>query len=191
VFATLFAPINSTLIKFREVSRMDIIEKALKFATDAHEGQTRKYTGDPYIVHPIAVSKIVESVTDDKEVIASALLHDTVEDTDVSLEQIEQEFGPRVALLVENLTDVSTLDQGNRKTRKRIDLEHIAKAIPEAKTVKLADLIHNSGSITKYDTKFSVTYMSEKKQLLAVLKEGNETLYKKAEHIVMSYYKNT
>lgn len=168
---------------------MDIIEKALKFATHAHEGQVRKYTGDPYIVHPIAVSKIVESVTDDKEVICAALLHDTVEDTDVSLEQLENEFGSRVALLVENLTDISTLDQGNRKTRKKIDLEHTAKAVPEAKTVKLADLIHNSASITKYDSKFSEIYMNEKKELLTVLKEGNELLYKKATCIVDNYYK--
>lgn len=167
---------------------MDILEKALIFATDAHEGQVRKYTGDPYITHPIAVSKIVETITNDKDIIAAALLHDTVEDTEVTLEEIEENFGSRVAIFVENLTDISTLGQGNRKTRKRIDLEHTAQATPEAKTVKLADLIHNTGSITKYDSNFSKTYMNEKRELLKVLKEGNEKLYKKASLLVENYY---
>lgn len=87
---------------------MGILEKALIFATDAHKGQFRKYTGDPYITHPIAVSKIVATITNDEDMIAAALLHDTVEDTEVTLQQIEENFGSRVALFVENLTDIST-----------------------------------------------------------------------------------
>ncbi|MCL4111215.1 UNVERIFIED_CONTAM: hypothetical protein GTU68_043128 [Idotea baltica] len=166
-----------------------MIEKALKFATQAHEGQLRKYTGEPYIVHPIAVSKIVEGVTDDEDMIVAALLHDTVEDTDVTLEMVEENFGLRVATFVENLTDISTPDQGNRATRKQIDLDHTAKATPEAKTIKLADLIHNTGSITKYDKKFAAVYIKEKKALLAVLSEGDKGLYKKALHLVNSYYR--
>lgn len=75
-------------------------------------------------------------------------------------------------------------EQGNRKTRKRIDLEHTSQATPEAKSVKLADLIHNSGSITKYDSNFSKTYMNEKRELLKVLKEGNEKLYIKLHYLL-------
>ncbi len=120
--------------------------------------------------------------------IAAALLHDTVEDTEVTLEMIEEYFGSRGALFVENLTDISRLDQGNRDERKKIDLEHTSRATAEAKTVKLADLIHNASSITQYDSKFSKIYMNEKRELLKVLKEGNKTLYKRASGLVDKYY---
>lgn len=85
--------------------------RAHAFATDAHGDidQRRKYTGEPYIVHPIAVAELVRSVPHTPEMIAAALLHDVVEDTPVTIEGIETEFGARVAELVGWLTDVSGL----------------------------------------------------------------------------------
>ena len=165
-----------------------MITKALAFASKAHEGQQRKYTGEPYITHPIAVAEIVKIVTDDETMLCAALLHDTVEDTAVTLEQVEAEFGAQVAHYVEMLSDVSTPDDGNRAARKALDRAHTAQAHPDAKTIKLADLIHNSSSITQYDEKFAAIYMAEKRLLLEVLVEGHRELYEMAVGIVDAYY---
>lgn len=153
-----------------------MIEKASLFAEVAHAavGQKRKYTNDPYIVHPRAVAKLVhahlhlpdEPVLRD-QIIASALLHDVVEDTKVTLDLIEDHFGPVVRRIVYEVTDVSRPNDGNRMKRKAMDREHIAKASPEAKTIKLADLIDNTKSIVKYDPGFAKTYLEEKRLLLS------------------------
>ena len=73
------------------------IEKAIQFATEAHEGQIRKYTGEPYIVHPLAVMETVSTVEHTDEMLMAAVLHDTVEDCDVTLDDIVSHFGPIVA----------------------------------------------------------------------------------------------
>jgi (p)ppGpp synthase/HD superfamily hydrolase len=161
----------------------DLEARALAFARRAHEsvGQKRKYTGEPYIVHPMAVAEIVRSVPHRREMIAAAYLHDVVEDTPVTLEQIRLAFGDSVAELVDWLTDVSRPGDGNRRTRRALDLEHTARAIPEAKTVKLADLIDNSETISSHDpTGFWPVYRRETLALLEVLREGDATLWKRA-----------
>ena len=168
----------------------DIVERALRFASEAHEGQKRRYTGEPYIVHPVEVMEMVSAVCDDSEVLASALLHDVVEDTSFSLEDIRELFGDRVASLVDQLTDQSKIEDGTRKTRKEIDRQHAAKATPEAQTVKLADLISNSRCIIKNDPKFAKVYMVEKLRLLDVLDRGNELLFEEARRLVEEYYES-
>lgn len=157
-------------------------ERARAFATAAHGsiGQLRKYTGEPYIVHPIAVAEIVRTVPHSEEMIAAALLHDVVEDTPVTVEEIAAEFGPVVADLVGWLTDVSKPEDGNRRTRKHMDLLHTAKAPAAAKTIKLADLIDNTKSIARHDPSFWSVYRREKMALLEVLKEGDAALWKEA-----------
>tara|TARA_B100001094_G_scaffold251890_1_gene249809 strand:+ start:183 stop:698 length:516 start_codon:yes stop_codon:yes gene_type:complete len=169
---------------------MAVVKKALEFATEAHKGQVRKYTGEPYIVHPIEVMGLVKQVVDDPEMQAAALLHDVVEDTPVSIKEIKDEFGPRVAALVSDLTDVSKPEDGNRAVRKELDRQHSAQASPEAQTIKLADLINNSKSIMEHDPKFAKVYMREKTALLEVLVQGHPTLHKQASDIVSSYYNN-
>ena len=166
------------------------IARARNFAKRAHEavGQYRKYTREPYIVHPAAVAKLVSSVTSDEAMICATWLHDVVEDTNVAVAEIEQEYGKEIALLVSDLTDVSRPEDGNRKIRKRIDREHTRKASVKAKTVKLADLIDNSQSITKHDPGFAAVYMNEKRELLGVLEEGDRTLYDMAREILDEYY---
>lgn len=153
---------------------------AIVFAENAHKGQVRKYTGEPYFTHCFAVAKMVVEHGGDTNMVIAALLHDTVEDTDVTSDDIFETFGPDVAMLVEWLTDVSRPEDGNRAVRKRIDCEHTAKANPRAKTIKLADLIHNTESIVKHDKAFAKVYLAEKRLLLQVLKEGNAELYRKA-----------
>ena len=166
------------------------ITRARQFAKRAHEdaGQLRKYTKEPYIVHPAAVAKLVASVTDDEAMICAAWLHDVVEDTPVTLVDIESEFGEDVAALVSDLTDISRPQDGNRKTRKNIDLEHTRCASARAKTVKLADLIDNARSITEYDPGFARVYMNEKRNLIEVLQEGDSELYQMACEILDKYY---
>ncbi len=167
-----------------------MITKAREFARQAHEaaGQFRKYTNEPYIVHPAAVVKLVTEVTDDESMICAGWLHDVVEDTDVSISEIEREFGEDIASLVSDLTDVSKPEDGSRRTRKKIDLEHTKDASPRAKSVKLADLIDNCRSITGHDPEFARVYMAEKRLLLEVLKEGDAKLYSMARAIVDDYH---
>jgi len=166
-----------------------LTEKALAFATEAHGDQKRKYTGEPYINHPIAVAEIVKTVPEHNEhMIAAALLHDTVEDTDVTQYDIVREFGDIVGIFVAGLTDVSRPEDGNRARRKALDREHSARGLPPVQTIKLADLIDNSRSITEYDPDFAVVYMKEKKLLLEVMTKGDIGLYERAWSIVNDYY---
>ena len=162
------------------------IAKALAFATKAHGdiNQLRKYTAAPYIVHPVAVAEMVAEVGGDVNMIAAALLHDVVEDTPVSIEEIRELFGDDITSLVEDLTDVSTVDDGNRDARKAIDRAHSATAKPRAMTIKLADLISNSISIIEYDPAFAITYLNEKALMLPLLVNGNPVLHAKASAIL-------
>lgn len=164
----------------------DLVTHARLFATAAHAavGQLRKYTDEPYIVHPVEVMEIVRSVPHDDGMLAAALLHDILEDTAVTADLLRAEFGDDVASLVRQVTDVSRPEDGNRRVRKELDRQHIARASPRAKTVKLADLISNSGTIVEYDPGFARVYMTEKEALLAVLYEGDAELHARARAIL-------
>ena len=163
-----------------------LVARASRLAEQSHAdiGQKRKYTGSAYIVHPAAVVSIVQSVPHTNEMLAAAWLHDTVEDTDLALSDIQSNLGESVASLVEMLTDISTPADGNRAARKKIDREHAAKASPQAQTIKLADVIDNARSIERYDPAFAKVYFAEKRLLLAVLLFGDETLWCEADKIV-------
>ena len=160
----------------------DLVTRARVFATAAHAavGQLRKYTFEPYIVHPAEVAKIVESVDGTPEMVAAAWLHDTVEDTGVTIETIRAEFGEEVAELVGWLTDVSRPEQGNRAVRKAIDRAHTAASPAAAQTVKFADLIANTRSIMQHDVEFARVYLAEKRQLLEVMTKGDPRLRERA-----------
>lgn len=165
---------------------MDMVERARVFATAAHAavGQLRKYTFEPYIVHPAEVVEILKTRPHDPEMLAAAWLHDVVEDTGVKWELIRAEFGSTVATYVDYLTNPSRPEDGNRAKRKAIDREWIAGAPAEVKTVKLADLISNCSSIVKYDAGFAKTYLEEKRLMLEVLKEGDSVLWMRAASIL-------
>lgn len=159
----------------------DLLAKAIRFAAKAHEGQVRKYTGDPYVTHPLAVMKIVQGVPHTTEMLCAAVLHDVVEDTPIQLTEIKDQFGPVVAELVDGLTDVSRPEMGNRKIRKSIDRNHTAVQSAEVQTIKLADLIHNTSSIEEHDPSFYKVYKQEKIELLKVLTKGDITLMLRAQ----------
>jgi (p)ppGpp synthase/HD superfamily hydrolase len=119
----------------------------------------------------------VASATLDSETLAVAWLHDTVEDTRTALQDITIEFGESITDLVRSLTDVSKPSDGNRAVRRDIDRQHLAKADPKAKTVKLADLIDNRLDICRHDDRFARVYLKEMAALLQVLRDGNSKLY--------------
>ena len=150
----------------------DRIEQAVAFATKAHAGQKRKYTGDDYIVHPIAVSELVAHNGGTEDQIVAALLHDTIEDTDVTYEDVYQTFGADVAALVWELTDRFTTEEypnHNRAQRKVWEAERLAKVSPGAKLIKLCDMIDNTSTIVEHDPGFAKVYLGEKLALYAAM----------------------
>ncbi|HED16036.1 MAG TPA: bifunctional (p)ppGpp synthetase/guanosine-3',5'-bis(diphosphate) 3'-pyrophosphohydrolase [Gammaproteobacteria bacterium] len=163
----------------------NLVDRARIYATKAHQriNHRRKYSNQPYHVHLEAIVKLLQQVTDDAEILAAAWLHDTVEDTPATLDNIEQEFGQNVAELVEDLTDVSLPSDGNRAVRKEIDLKHLAQASTRAKTIKLADLIDNARDITKHDPRFAVVFLEEMNALLEILDDGHPSLLEQAHRV--------
>jgi len=150
-----------------------------------HALQRRKYTGKPYITHPVAVARILKDAgIENEHVLCAAILHDTIEDTEATYELILERFGKRVADLVLQVTDVAIAGDGNRAYRVKLNIKHLALACPDAQNIKLADLIHNTMSIVKYDPKFAVTYLKEKQETLKVLIKGSSYLLSKASEIV-------
>jgi len=167
----------------------NLVLRARDFAYAAHNAieHRRKYTGEPYTTHLQRVAQLVESVDGDESMIAAAYLHDTVEDTSTTIEDIRSAFGDDVAYLVSYLTDISKPDDGNRKLRKKMDREHIAKGDARVHTIKLADLLDNGWSITSHDPRFAKVFMAEKRELLEVLGDGNPHLFHRARVMVESY----
>lgn len=169
---------------------IDIVEKAQLFAFKSHEFQVRKYTHEPYINHPANVATLVDGTSSaDTNMLAAAWLHDVVEDCDIKLDLIEKEFGKDIRYLVEGLTDITSLKDGNRKVRKEIERNRIANCCHRIKTIKLADLIDNTKTIVLFDKEFAKIYLEEKKLLLDVLKEGDEFLYSLAQSIMYESFK--
>lgn len=164
----------------------DLISRAAEYARAAHGSieQRRKYSKEPYIVHPEAVARSVADVTDDEATIAAAWLHDVVEDTPVTIDQIEEQFGADIGQLVAALTNTATKQDGNRQRRNEIENRRLAQADARAQTVKLADLIDNLGDIATVDPGFARRYVVEKERQLKVLAEGHPQLYRRAEDTI-------
>ncbi|THB85072.1 HD domain-containing protein, partial [Pantoea allii] len=163
-------------------------EQARRFATEAHAsaGQRRKYTDEPYIVHPAAVVELVRSVSHDEALLAAAWLHDTVEDTATTRNDIEAHFGERVASLVEMLTNNTPTEAKNRAARKLAHFRHTASASPDAQTIKLADIIDNTRAIVRFDPDFARVYLVEKQIQIELLKQGDAQLWQQASTIIES-----
>lgn len=173
----------------------DILKQVRDFAEKAHGGQTRKYTAEQYIVHPVSVMELCRQHTARIPVLAAALLHDVLEDTTVSREQLQDflkgvmSYGAAMttARLVTELTDVYTRQQypaWNRDKRKSMEAKRIAGTSPDAQTIKYADIIDNSMEIARYDKLFGRKFLLECKALLGQARKGNKDLYRKAVNIV-------
>ena len=133
----------------------DLLDRAIIFAVKAHSGTERRGKGYPYIVHPLEAVEIVATMTKDQELLAAAALHDTVEDTDVTVAQIRDEFGDRVAALVAVESDdempAGVSEEDSWHTRKQAAIERLAKAPLEAKMVALGDKLSNMRAIARDD----------------------------------------
>lgn len=156
------------------------------FAAQAHGrlGQRRKYTGEPYITHPLAVAEINRTVPHDDAMLAASCLHDVIEDCGVTASEIESLFGADVAYLVIQQTKVSRPTDGNRSARAAIDRAHFAAGSARAQSIKVADVLHNVPSIVEHDPRFARTYLSEKRQLLAALTLADPTLIARARQLL-------
>ena len=129
-----------------------LLDRAIVFAVKAHAGTERRGKGFPYIVHPMEAMEIVATMTPDQELLAAAALHDTVEDTDVTIEQIRAEFGERVASLVEAESDVmveGVREEDSWHQRKQAAIDRLARAPREAKMVALGDKLSNMRAIAR------------------------------------------
>ena len=130
-------------MKSRPELNLALLLKALSFAAHKHRDQRRKDAeASPYINHPIALAEVLagEGGVTDLEVLAAALLHDTIEDTATTMEELLEHFGARIAGMVAEVTDDKELPKAERK---RLQIEHAAGISPGAKLVKLADKICN------------------------------------------------
>ena len=126
-----------------------LLDRAIVFAVRAHAGTERRGKGFPYIIHPLEAMEIVSTMTADQELLAAAVLHDAVEDTDVTLEQIRAEFGARVAALVEVESDRSGEGDDSWHARKQASLQRLAEAPRDAKIVALGDKLSNMRAIAR------------------------------------------
>ena len=129
-----------------------LVDKAIVFATNAHQGTERRGKGYPYILHPLEAMAIVATIDNDPDLLAAAVLHDTVEDTEVTLEDLQREFGTHIAALVADETDVRTLPDGRELTwqeRKKRDMDNLAAASREVKIVAMGDKLSNMRAISR------------------------------------------
>lgn len=172
-----------------------ILEKVIVFTDTAHGEQMRKYTPDRYIVHPIRVMNLVREYNTDVTVLSAAILHDVLEDTPVTPEVMRSFLltvfnateASRTLELVQELTDVyikASYPAYNRRRRKTMEAERMAKTSPEAQTIKYADIIDNCREIVRHDVSFARVFLAECKKLLKVMRKGEPALLQKAEELV-------
>lgn len=126
---------------------MDVLDRAIVFATEKHSGVTRKGCDTPFILHPLEAAAIVATLTDDRNVISAAVLHDTVEDTDATIEDIEQLFGNEIAYLVageseDKMTQISAEDSWQIRKQATID-ELLACRDIRLKYIAMGDKLSN------------------------------------------------
>jgi len=169
-------------------------KKILNFAKKSHDGQLRKYTHDPYIVHPIRVATMVKSNNGSEPQILAALLHDVLEDTRVTqaelhsflLESLPTKVAEKTIQLVVDLTDVFTPEafpNKNRAERTKLEAHRLGDAHKDAQTVKYCDIIDNLDSILKHDKGFGIKFLDEKEYLLMFMNKGDQKLFNRAKEL--------
>jgi (p)ppGpp synthase/HD superfamily hydrolase len=162
---------------------MNLIARATLFADQAHDGQLRKFSGLPYISHPMEVMQIVRGVCDDDDVLAAAVLHDVIEDCGVTYTDLVLEFNENIAHLVYQVTNAADDEDGDRIVRAYINRNVMANASDDAQTIKLADIISNLSGIDlalECDPAWAKMYLEEKVDMINVLTRGDATLKKRA-----------
>ena len=128
------------------------VDKAIKFAVDAHADTERRGKGFPYVIHTLEAMEIVATITNDPELLAAAALHDTVEDTDVTIEQIRAEFGDRVAEIVDSESDKfdpGVSEEDSWRDRKQAAIDRLSAASRDSKIVAMGDKLSNMRAIAR------------------------------------------
>ena len=177
-----------------------LLDRAIVFALRAHAGTERRGKGFPYIVHPLEAVEIVATMTADQELLAAAALPDTVEDTDVTIEQIREEFGEHIASLVEAESDIKVTGVSKEESwriRKQAAIDRLAAAPLDAKMVALGDKLSNMRAIARDyseqgDALWNLFRMKDRKDhewhyrgLAASLRELQDTFaYKEFEQLI-------
>ena len=184
----------------------ELLDRAIVFAVRAHAGTERRGKGFPYIVHPLEAVEIVATMTSDQELLAAAALHDTVEDTDVTIEQIRAEFGDRIASLVAAESDIAVSGMSQEESwhiRKQAAIDRLAASSRDAKMVALGDKLSNMRAIARDyavqgDALWSIFRVKERKAhewhyrgLAGALHELQETFaYKEFEQLIHQVFGN-
>jgi (p)ppGpp synthase/HD superfamily hydrolase len=172
-----------------------VLAEIRDFADKAHGEQVRKYTPERYIVHPERVMALCRKHTHDLAILGAALLHDVLEDTKTSPEEmrafleerLSSEQAIRTMNLVIELTDVYTkkdYPELNREERKAMETERLASISDDAQTIKYADIIDNAWEIVEHDRGFAKVFLGEYEEILKRLQSGNPVLYQQAKDTV-------
>ena len=130
----------------------EFFDKAALFAINAHANTERRGKGFPYIIHPMEAAEIVATITNDQEILAAAMLHDVIEDCDVSIEEIKKEFGDRVAALVASESDKQfpgLSEEESWKARKQFAIDRLKELPRDGKIVALGDKLSNMRAIAR------------------------------------------
>lgn len=168
----------------------ELLDRAIFFAVKAHHNTERRGKGFPYIVHPMEAMEIVSTITSDQELLAAAALHDTIEDTDVTVEQLREMFGERIAELVYAESDQfseGVSEEDSWHERKQAAIDRLAAASHDAKIVAMGDKLSNMRAIwrdyqIKGDELWKIFHVTDKashewhyRGLAASLKELSDT----------------
>lgn len=183
-----------------------LLDRAIVFAVRAHAGTERRGKGFPYIVHPMEAVEIVATMTKDQELLAAAVLHDTVEDTDTTVEQIRTEFGDRIASLVASESDTmpeGVSEEDSWHARKQAAIDRLARASHGAKIVALGDKLSNMRAIARDyaqqgDALWNLFHVKDRKEhewhyrgLAESLRELQDTFaYKEFEQLINQVFKH-
>ena len=162
---------------------------ALNFAAQKHSRQRRKDSeASPYINHPIAVAEVLSRIggITDLLTLQSAILHDTIEDTETTPEELEENFGPKVRLIVQELTDNKSLP---KQERKRLQAEHAPNLSPSAKLIKIADKICNVNDITAtqpadWPLQRKLEYLDWAEKVISGCRDCNQSLTRRFDDVM-------
>lgn len=177
------------------------LQQIANFAGKAHGKQRRKFADEPYINHPVRVMEICREYTNDICVLSAALLHDVLEDTETTKEEIrnflrtvmDDESINRTIKLVEELTDIYTkkrYPQLNRRQRKSKEAERLSKTSAQAQTIKYADIIDNSQDIVNAEPDFTRLFLYECRTFVNVMNAGNPDLRRRAGQLIHTLLKD-
>lgn len=177
------------------MSEAETIDEIIAFADKCHGEQMRRYEPDRYIVHPTRVMEICREYTTELPQLAAAILHDVLEDTPATVEELEQFLqtvmsepaAAQTIRLVLELTDVYVKEDyphWNRRKRKDKEAARLGKTSAAAQTIKYADIIDNAPEITERDPDFAQRFLPEYKDLLRKMTKGNPALHERATTLI-------